>query len=528
MPTEVIHSIGSAGDYTTIGSWEAAQQRDLVSADEIAIAELANQVFAERITLNGWVADSTNTILIRAESGAEYDYATDTGARVTLADNYNVFSYLPVTFHGIGIGHHDYGNTLWNAGGAKFTLERCSVRAAGVVEGTTGGHSAKATLFVNINSLSDLRVRYWTTTNCTFICDAPTGAVAQNGSCVNTIIYNAQSSPTFSNFLSSSGNNNADSGTGAPGAGSVQNITSAEFSDAANHDYHLSASSQLIGAGANLTGTLSTDIDGDTWPAAGAWDIGFDYYVSAGGTTTVSNDLTLQQNIEQTINADISLPSNIAETVNNDLDLRANIANNVEAGLTLQWSLLNQITNDLTLQSAIVQAVQSDMNLAWQLLNHATSDLSLAWLTLNTLAADLDTRWSVLEKVGKAIDLRWNLNSSLSTVFSDLDLRWHLQQKVMQALDLRWGLIQTVTSDLTSQYHLANTVMAELEVQANIANTVGNPVELRWDSMAIAANSLTLNWSLDGQAMTPIDVIRIKPEKRIYSNPEQRVYRARR
>ena len=43
MATEIVHTIrASGGDYTTLSAWEAAQQRDLVAADEIAVAECYN------------------------------------------------------------------------------------------------------------------------------------------------------------------------------------------------------------------------------------------------------------------------------------------------------------------------------------------------------------------------------------------------------------------------------------------------------------------------------------------------------
>lgn len=71
MATEVIHVINplnEAGtDYTTIRLWEAGQNRDLVSADEIAIAECkggADNVTTD-INISGWTTDSTRYIVIR-------------------------------------------------------------------------------------------------------------------------------------------------------------------------------------------------------------------------------------------------------------------------------------------------------------------------------------------------------------------------------------------------------------------------------------------------------------------------------
>lgn len=66
----------------------------------------------------------------------------------------------------------------------------------------------------------------------------------------------------------------------------TSNVVSGDFVDAANDDFHLASGSGLIGQGANLYSDFQFDVDGDEWPDTGAWDIGFDYYVSAGGDIT--------------------------------------------------------------------------------------------------------------------------------------------------------------------------------------------------------------------------------------------------
>jgi len=98
----------------------------------------------------------------------------------------------------------------------------------------------------------------------------------------NCVSYN--NTTNWGTTFDAASTNNATSSTSddAPGANSVWNITSADFVNAAANDFHLSSGSALRGAGANLYSLFTTDIDGDTWPAAGAWDIGFDYFVSSG------------------------------------------------------------------------------------------------------------------------------------------------------------------------------------------------------------------------------------------------------
>ena len=53
--------------------------------------------------------------------------------------------------------------------------------------------------------------------------------------------------------------------------------------DAANGDFTLKATSNLVGAGLDLSGTFTTDIDGETRVA---WDVGPDEYIVAGPSGT--------------------------------------------------------------------------------------------------------------------------------------------------------------------------------------------------------------------------------------------------
>lgn len=79
MATEVIHIIdpdnGPGTDYTSLSAWEAAQQRDLVAADEIAIAKCrctAGTPDVGEVLVVGWTTDTTRYIKIWTDPTEAY------------------------------------------------------------------------------------------------------------------------------------------------------------------------------------------------------------------------------------------------------------------------------------------------------------------------------------------------------------------------------------------------------------------------------------------------------------------------
>jgi hypothetical protein len=75
MPTPVIHTIAAdgSGDYTNLTAWQNDQQRDLVLADEIAIAEVVGvlDLGTSRFIVTGWDTDEDHPVIIRAKAGQE-------------------------------------------------------------------------------------------------------------------------------------------------------------------------------------------------------------------------------------------------------------------------------------------------------------------------------------------------------------------------------------------------------------------------------------------------------------------------
>lgn len=72
MATTIVHTIkASGGDYTSLSAWEAGQQRNLVTADEIEVAECYGFIDTTPVTVSGWTVGVNNYIIIRAHSSAK-------------------------------------------------------------------------------------------------------------------------------------------------------------------------------------------------------------------------------------------------------------------------------------------------------------------------------------------------------------------------------------------------------------------------------------------------------------------------
>jgi hypothetical protein len=115
------------------------------------------------------------------------------------------------------------------------------------------------------------------------------GSANVNTTVYNNIAYDSNTADYSGTITTSSNNIDSD--------GSAEITASLTFVDAANGDFHLSASdTAAIDAGSDLSSYFTTDIDGDT--RSGTWDIGSDEYIAAavsGGIHIIGNRFTLNR-----------------------------------------------------------------------------------------------------------------------------------------------------------------------------------------------------------------------------------------
>lgn len=553
MTTEVISSIrSSGGDYTSLISWEAGEQTNLVAADEVAIAECYHDwpsgLNENSITISGWTTDTTRKIIVRPADGNRHS------GKLKVGGNYTGF-----TINVSGYEKYAFLLKVDNVRIEGIAIDITAARGGGILASRTYGDHANNTQIVGniVNNITKQRgIEFTCAGDTAYIVDnILTNSVDSSGIYVGlratAYVYNnsaidckwgcyvdsnhASANVTLKNNLASGSATACFARGGISGSLSVSNCASSDataddwggtgnrvsqtftFEDEAADDFHLSSSDAgAKGYGADLSGDanypFNDDIDGDVRSAP--WDIGADQIASGGGTTPITSDIALRWNALEAVTADVNLKWDILNAVDSDLLLAWSLLNGVTRDQALSWDILEQlssdlnitwdvlsaltsVTSDIGLRWSILNAVQTDVQLAWGLLNSTTSDLQLAWDTLNALTAHLDLRWSVLEEINADVDLRWDLQSALSAVTSDIDLRWDVDsalQSVTSDLDIRWSLLQAVVATLDTRWDLLNAVGADMSMRWDIAQAVVAELNTRWDLLNSVTADAALRW----------------------------------
>ena len=302
MPTTVVKTIrASGGDYTTLSAWEAANQGNLVTADEVRVAECYNDWpsgLNDAVNIDGSTTDATRYMAITVAAGHRHTGKPDTGFRIVRSVAYGAvitFSDPSCRASWLDVRNTGTEGSAIRQNGGDGSNSRAS-RCIGRTTGTAVYVSGFATLayayqclaigapvgFSGTGTYGTFDMVGCVASGCAtgFQLDSP-GTTGKR--VANCVAYNCTTNYTGTFDAALSGNNASTSGT-MPGSSNVSGIGSSDFVDAAGHDYHLAGGSALIGMGANLYTRITEDVDGDARPSSGAWDIGLDQVVGGGGT----------------------------------------------------------------------------------------------------------------------------------------------------------------------------------------------------------------------------------------------------
>jgi len=311
---------GAGTDYTSLSAWEAGEQKDLVTADEIAVAKCrctSGSADTSAVTIDGWTTDADRYIKIWTDPSENYrhngkwdenayrlvDNATmDAVTVLEVAEAYTHIEGIQITID-ISGGSRAVN---FNTGSDNSRISHCILR-------NTIGSSTDGIYIRNVNGIKVYNNLVYDFTRYGIIDEYNyTGHAVYNNTVIDCTTYGYyfhSNTPLKNNIGKGCGEDfhaggsgfnsdcdyNASSDGTAPGANSRTNQTFT-FVDEANDDFHLAsddAGAKDYGADLSSDPNLSfnDDIDGET--RSGTWDIGADEYVAAGGAITKIMDETV-------------------------------------------------------------------------------------------------------------------------------------------------------------------------------------------------------------------------------------------
>lgn len=320
--TKTVDPNGGA-DYTSISAWEAGEQT-LYSSGDIAIADCrrtGSTSDTTTVAIGGWTAGVIPKIIINAsyrhegkiadqQAGGNYIYKLSgmSSSAFTIGVN-------STEVHGLLIsGWGSVGGTRAGITTGGTTVDYGVVSGCLIASPTNVASSTMYGIQL-VNGCDDWKIinnivcNVKTSLNTAYGIQSARGNLVYNntvyncgtgfteGDNNNTMVYKnnvavGNTVADWANSYAATSDYNVSSDATAPGTNKATGKTAYTdyFVDPANGDFHLKGSSySLFGlAGTDLSGTFTTDIDGQTRTA---WDIGADEYVASGGGTTYEETL---------------------------------------------------------------------------------------------------------------------------------------------------------------------------------------------------------------------------------------------
>ena len=311
MPTTVTKTVkSSGGDYTSLSAWEAGQQADIVTADQIQQAECYTMTDTAQCVINGWTTDATRYIRIYTPASERHagvwttgkynlDDAGDWEGQLGIYEDYARLEGLQIRNTG---ANNPYVVAILASAG-EVRISTCILRggsdginADGVGAGTLKAwdnliYDGSGTGVRRFRAAADGTVILYNNT----ICDTSGNQIYIQNCTTLKIKNNATQGVISANYsllgvtTQTSATNLSEDAT-SPETGLRNKVIS--FVDETGDNFHLASGDTVAkDAGTDLSAdadlAFSDDIDGET--RSGSWDIGADEVIAAAAAGGFAN-----------------------------------------------------------------------------------------------------------------------------------------------------------------------------------------------------------------------------------------------
>lgn len=287
-------------------------------------------------------------------NGSGFFISSTMGNTLTSASDYTVYAYLDVTNKSTTSGTN---SCLKIAGAASnSTIDSCIA-----VCNMSAGTKVAILTFNNVKILNnlvvsgtydflvgaygthkDVYIANNTISGCTYGIYSDI-AQTDGGTLINNVLYGNGTDfieAGASSWKSESGDNATSKSSISSALGTITNLTSADFNDAANDDFHIPSTSDLYEAGSDLSSVFTTDIDGDTRTL---WSIGIDDGVGA-----TSYDASVE--FDASFNA-----ANVDSNASSNVTMQEGVT--VDKTLTSQSVTFGEMVSAITLNKSITAGI---------------------------------------------------------------------------------------------------------------------------------------------------------------------------
>ena len=516
MASEVIKIVdpdnGPGTDYLSLLAFEAGERRDLVAADEIAVAEVRSSGTPDKTNevdfdSANWTTDSTRYIHIRPYAGQEHAGVWDATKYVKQPNNNqkNIISDVDIKIEGIQLETVTTDTNIQesvvlggNVANKRQYLNRCLIRLneSGTIDSSQQAVSLVGTnttirTYITNNIIYDWKdqtgthelpafgptyIYNYMYNNTVVNCGSGIGSLGSRRYAYNNVVQNTTGDNYYGDFNATSYNNLSDDGT-APGNDPITG--SVLFVNAAAKDFHLSLTDTVAkGAGRrSFSPDYENFYDVDGYPRFFPMDCGADqaidntkWKVWGGGSSMDGNYNTA------TCWTGDSVPTSTDYILFNGTDVTdCTIDVDVDVGgMAADWNYTGTVDNsvnnkDITIRGPIsVKGDDAAPHFNWG----ANCDFN--WTGTNWFIEDADT---------------WVMPSTVSLVITGDGSTQHLMRHTYMSWNERLGHIKATDAPLYLEYMNAC-----------------NGLTLR--NSPITSPDITLgNWGvLDQDADSPIDI----------------------